>query len=306
MRAICLQHGDRKEFMSAPIRQYQVQTTGASLRVRESGNTQATSTVILIHGGPGLTGYMGALGELISDRYRVIDYDQRGAFESPSSGPFRLQDHVDDLKDLIQETCAGVKPILLGHSWGGIVGLGFCARFADEVAKLVIVGSGTLDQIGFEKHMANVGGRLSYPEFVTLQQLFRNLGDDTLSEDERRKYDLQALHLVFPVYQYDRTSIAQTPILPRNIGPAYETDADYRAKRARGELLKLLEDVRTPVAAIHGDSDVICHEAVFPILKKHLPQEPETFLIENSGHMPWVERNAKTHFVPALNRLLKI
>jgi proline iminopeptidase len=290
--------------MMTSTRETNVQTAGASLRVREYGAPNSIAPIILIHGGPGITGYLGSLVEMISDRHRVLDYDQRGGSESPSNGPFRLQDHVDDLRHLIRETCAGTKPILLGHSWGGIVGLAFCARFPDEAKKLVIVGGGYLDRITFDKQVANVGARLSLQDFATMQGLFRKLGDPSLSESERTRCDHQLIKLIFPVYQHDRTSLAQMPLPPRNLGPTYEADADYSAKRDSGELLKLLENVRTPVAAIHGDVDVISHEGIFPHLKKYLPTTPELFLIENSGHMPWLEQNAKTHFLPILNRLL--
>jgi proline iminopeptidase len=294
--------------MMTPTRETHVQTAGASLRVREYGAPNKAAPIILIHGGPGIMGYMGGLAEVISKtisgQRHVIDYDQRGGSESPSNGPFRLEDHVDDLRQLIQATCPGTKPILLGHSWGGIVGLAFCARFPEEAGKLVIVGCGYLDRITFDKQVANVGGRLSLQEFATMQALFRKLGDPSLSDSERTQCDHQLIKLIFPVYQHDRTSLAQMPLHPRNLGPTYEADADYSAKRDSGEILKLLENVRTPVAAIHGDVDVISHDGIFPHLKKYLPVAPELFLIENSGHMPWLEPNAKTHFAPVLNQLL--
>lgn len=38
--------------------------------------------VILVHGGPSLYGYMGTLGKELQDDFVVVDYAQRGTFES--------------------------------------------------------------------------------------------------------------------------------------------------------------------------------------------------------------------------------
>ena len=69
-----------------------VTTPGATLAVRHYPGTG--EPIVLLHGGPGMGDYFGALPELLSPPYRVVSYDQRGCGASSCDGSFDVHDQV--------------------------------------------------------------------------------------------------------------------------------------------------------------------------------------------------------------------
>jgi pimeloyl-ACP methyl ester carboxylesterase len=70
---------------------------------------------------------------------------------------------------------------------------------------------------------------------------------------------------------------------------------EARKLRSNGQLLKLGERIRCPVVAIHGDYDPHVYEGVKEPLS-HLLKDFRFILLEQCGHYPWFERNARDKF----------
>jgi pimeloyl-ACP methyl ester carboxylesterase len=96
-----------------------VTTPGATLAVRHYPGTG--EPIVLLHGGPGMGDYFGALPELLSPPYRVVSYDQRGCGASSCDGSFDVHDQVADL-DAIRKYFGANRIHIFGHSWGGLLG----------------------------------------------------------------------------------------------------------------------------------------------------------------------------------------
>jgi pimeloyl-ACP methyl ester carboxylesterase len=60
------------------------------------------------------------IGERLSDRYRVVAYDQRGHGDNAVKSPMTLAQSVADLADVVASLGEAVHA-LVGHSWGGAV-----------------------------------------------------------------------------------------------------------------------------------------------------------------------------------------
>src|SRR5579859_4436954 len=96
-------------------------------------------TLVTLHGGPGfdhspLKELVGALADVA----QIIYFDYRGHGRSDRSTPDRwtLDTWVDDLMGLL--TALEIeRPILLGGSYGGTLGLAFAARYPAVPAKLI-------------------------------------------------------------------------------------------------------------------------------------------------------------------------
>ena len=74
--------------------------------------------------------------------------------------------------------------------------------------------------------------------------------------------------------------------------------------RRRGNLLELGKQIRCPVVAIHGAYDPHPFEGVpkpLPIVLKGF----RFILLENCGHKPWIERQAKDRFYEILKEELR-
>lgn len=97
--------------------------------------------VIVVHGGPGQGyEYMKSLKDLSKD-YRVIFYDQRGAGLSPrvDKKDLTLEQNLDDLDSIVEHFSNGKKVKLIGHSWGGLLVVGYLSKHPEKVSQAVVI-----------------------------------------------------------------------------------------------------------------------------------------------------------------------
>lgn len=105
--------------------------------------------LIILHGGPGSseTALFRAFNAELEDAYIVVYWDQRGAGRSfhrsippASMTTERFVADLDELVDAILARFRKKKVVLLGHSWGSILGTLYAARFPAKVAAYVGAG----------------------------------------------------------------------------------------------------------------------------------------------------------------------
>lgn len=125
-----------------------VVTADAKLYVLIRGANAAAPVVLWLHGGPGgaerplFRYFNGAL-----EKHFVVAYwDQRGAGRSfdPDADEKRLTiaQHVADLDAIVDHllrSLSAERVALVGHSWGGALGLLYAHRYPDKVSALVAV-----------------------------------------------------------------------------------------------------------------------------------------------------------------------
>ena len=109
------------------------------MRFKEYGT--AGRRVIVIHGGPAVTGHAAPIAKGLSDSFRVLEPWQRGS----SDKPLTVATHIADLRELIETQCNGEKPALVGESWGAMLTLGFATGHPDLVGPIVLIGCGAFD-----------------------------------------------------------------------------------------------------------------------------------------------------------------
>jgi pimeloyl-ACP methyl ester carboxylesterase len=93
----------------------------------------------LIHGSLDRSAGLLKLSRRLADRYRVTRYDRRGYGRSfPCVGPFGIDQHVADLREVLTTTAERVRPrVLVGHSYGGNVALALAQRSPELVDGVV-------------------------------------------------------------------------------------------------------------------------------------------------------------------------
>jgi len=271
---------------------------GARIFVTESGKAGARP-VILLHGGPGMPGYMHPLGELIDDRAFIVDYRQRGTVKSPSRGPFRIKDHCDDLNSIVKTYSTAMRPVVIGSSWGAILALCYAARFPGKVHRFILIGTGPLDEGTYQTFIANIAARLSKPALARKKILGAKMENKRLTRARRVRLDAEYLKIILPVYNHNRSAFDGFEFEPRNHGPVGETDGDYAKRRKSGRLMADLRAVRDEVVAIHGDYDPIPFRSVLPRLAKGIGRF-KGHVVRNSGHTPWLEKNSRAGFLRVL------
>lgn len=97
--------------------------------------------VVVLHGGPGFRhNYLRPEWDQLASRGRVIYYDQRGCGRSTREGPFRWQQHVDDLHQLLRLISPERPVVLAGLSWGAMLAVHFAHAHPTLVRTLVLPG----------------------------------------------------------------------------------------------------------------------------------------------------------------------
>lgn len=123
---------------------------GIQLHMRIVDGPTGAPTIVVLHGGPG--GDFRSLQALdaLSDKYRVVFYDQRGAglSERVSADLLTLEGHLDELQAVVNLASPDQAPILIGHSWGAMLATAFIGQHPDTVRSAILIEPGYLDASG--------------------------------------------------------------------------------------------------------------------------------------------------------------
>jgi len=124
-----------------------VHTPGADLAYEIYGAPSAATPVIIANGGPGFSHvYLlqnDVFTTLLAHDRQVIFYDQRGDGKSNLLKPDAPQDmnaQVADL-DAIRAQLGFQRFDLIGHSWGGLLAMGYASAHPEHIEKLVLIDS---------------------------------------------------------------------------------------------------------------------------------------------------------------------
>lgn len=233
----------------------------------------------LIHGGPGAAGELAPLAQrLAANGLSVLE-------------PLQTADSVDGqieelAKILAQFACTPAT--LLGYSWGAWLALLTAARYPEQVKKLILVSSGSLEEQYAQNTLEKRLQRLAPSARQEAQRLLKILeGALEAGEDNalaRLGEILSSADAYDPVPGSFEPAEVQMHIYQRVWAQAAEL-------RRSGELLRSATVVQCPVIAIHGDFDPHPWQGVKEPLEKVLSSF-EFVLLENCGHKPWIEQQA--------------
>ena len=296
---------------------------GARQVVNVRGADRDNPILIFVHGGPGAVEmpFAWAFQRPWEDVFTVVQYDQRGAGRSyplndpgalaPTMTPQRYRDDAIELIELLKKRYGKRKVVLMGHSWGSIVGLSVAMKRPDLLHAYVGVGQG-IDfregekagmawtrakavAAGDKEAVAAIDALAPYPE-----------GAFTIAKaDGWRKYAIPYGSLIYN--KPDLKYYFQTP----RLSPEY-TAADVQAwgKGSAFSVATLwprLADVSftpvrrmdVPIVFLLGRHDYTVPSPVAAQWFERVKAPSKTLVwLENSAHMPMVEEPG--HFFAAL------
>jgi esterase len=136
-----------------------VTVNGLRLRYLDWGGSELPP-VVCVHGYTSSAEAFNAPARHLQDRFHIIAPDVRGHGESAWSPTVAYQyaDQIGDLAALVGELQLA-RFALIGTSMGGIIAMGFAARYPDRLRALVINDIGPEPETGSQRITEMVGGR---------------------------------------------------------------------------------------------------------------------------------------------------
>lgn len=102
--------------------------------------------VVMVHGNPSWSFYYRNLVQALSKNYQCIVPDHIGCGLSDKPGDedyeYTLKNRIDDLEALLESLNITDNITLVVHDWGGMIGMGYAARYPERIKRLVILNTG--------------------------------------------------------------------------------------------------------------------------------------------------------------------
>jgi proline iminopeptidase len=111
-------------------------------------------TIIFLHGGPGYNAFsfeFSTAQKLADNEFYVIVYDQRGCGRTKpdTNSLYTFNEAFEDLNSIYKKYNVKTATII-GHSFGGTVGILFSKKYPEKVKNLILVGSPLSYQMTFK------------------------------------------------------------------------------------------------------------------------------------------------------------
>jgi proline iminopeptidase len=242
--------------------------------------------LLIINGGPGMNsnGFK-ALAEILGKSNRAILYDQRGTGKSliPNidSNTITLDSMINDI-EIIRNHLKIESWIVLGHSFGGMLGSYYASKFPERTKGLILSSSGGINMDLFSR--INITSRLSQIEQDSLNYWNAKIanGDTTYAARFQRGMFLA------PAYLFYKSHV---PVVAERLtqGNLKINRLVYQnMRRINFDCSAGLKDVKVPVLIIQGEQDLIDKKTAMTAMK--VLSNSTLVILKNCGHYGWLDQ----------------
>ena len=243
--------------------------------------------VLLLHGGPGVgaENFVGLVEELDGLIDGVLP-QQRGLEPSTLEGPRDVETHVADAIAVLDHL-GWEKAWLIGHAWGGHLGMHIAVAHPERVAGLIALDTlGAISDGGSDELVTNLVARLTADERATLDGLLASqaAGDD---DPLLREKIYMALWRSYS-YIHGNVLPLSTLRLELPLEGKPDTMASIRAHFEAGTLERGLPGLDLRALFIHGEGDPLPTRTSTDTAA--LIKGAKVEIIPEAGHFPWIER----------------
>jgi proline iminopeptidase len=264
---------------------------GVDLFYRVVGPTSG-DYVLVLSGGPGEDIHsMQGIADELGKKYRCIMWEQRGTGRSKlpryDSSTINLNAYIEDIEALRTQLQAE-KFIVVGNSWGMILGLAYAGTHPDAVRAVVTIGSGPITAEYLGVFSDNQIARLGACE-LEVRDFWKDPAREAADSDRASFERLRAATIA---YFYDRKKALQMQMEldPKDynfrVPPAFlkaEGKYDFRPK---------LRSIAAPVLLLQGRQDLAGEANILEA--RSLIKNSTVAFIDKCGHMPWLEKPEQT------------
>lgn len=287
-----------------------VSINGIEQYLLHSGVNYDNPVMLFLHGGPGSVEslFAHAFQEKWEDIFTVVHYDQRGAGKTLTKNPDKyptIDLMIQDLFEIIQylkKKYNKQKIILLGHSWGSVLGSTFIRKYPEEIEYYIGVGQVINmienERVGYEKVKELI---VKANDKKTLKKL------EALGEYPGEKYDSDTLKRCMKLRQIQGkyglgvkmwsmlVAVFKSPIFKLS-----DVSAMIKALKANKETTNYLgtfnlmaesAEYKVPIYYILGEND---WQVPYVIAKEYFNNinapRKNIYLIPNAGHFTMLDQ----------------
>jgi esterase len=141
-------------------------------------NASAPRTIILLHGNSANAWWWEAVVREMSREFRILALDQRGHGDSEWVRPaaYTPAHYADDLAKFIAHVMrSGEKPLVAGHSMGGLSVLAFAAAHHQAARGAIAIDSAIISSKGRDRYLRHLKALpvVTYPDLETAKKRYR-------------------------------------------------------------------------------------------------------------------------------------
>jgi proline iminopeptidase len=248
--------------------------------------------VLVLSGGPGEDIHsMQGIADELGKKYRCIMWEQRGTGRSKlpkyDASTINLNAYMEDIEALRKQLHAE-KFIVVGNSWGMILGLAYAGMHPDAVRAVVTIGSGpiTFEYLGVFSD--NQFARLGACE-LEVRDFWKDPARETADSDRAA---FERLRVAAVAYFYDRKKALQmaSELKPEDYN--FRVPPAFLQAEGKYDVRPKLKTIIAPVLLLQGRQD-LAGEANVTEARSLIRNSTLTF-IDKCGHMPWLEQPEQT------------
>jgi pimeloyl-ACP methyl ester carboxylesterase len=243
--------------------------------------------VAVLHGGPGVPGYMAPVARELAKIVGVLE---------PLQSANSLDGQIEELRTQLVDH--GSPPMtVIGSSWGAVLALFLAAKHTELVRKAILIGSAVFDAENSDRVKTQRLERLTQVNRARHDTILRELAQ--VSGDERERLFAEWANIFLDADVYDPLT-RDLEVLQVQPDVNEKVWSDFKALRDRSNFLAdEFSKINVHVIVIHGEYDPHPIEGIRPFLESCL-RDVRFEILPECGHYPWIERRARERFFDIL------
>ncbi len=298
---------------------YFEQLNGTKLHLLVRGENLKNPYLLILHGGPGFSAHMFyPWGKSLEKKLNVVYLDQRGCGESERLTPetqktFTVKNLLTDI-EAVREFLKIKNWYVLGHSWGGMLGLEYAVAFSDKLLGLIDM-DGLLSQPMSQDAIFAAASEWVKKDLRTTDRAriergkrlepYLTIGPKLPGGPQRMMSAMQFAMSLPELYYADlanrdayqkkieaeitKQKISPTVLYANEPAFALVQNDSYATRTAE----PLLSKIKTRTLVVHGKNDGIIPVAHAQKVSQGIRGAKIT-LLDNCGHFPFAEQPEKT------------
>jgi pimeloyl-ACP methyl ester carboxylesterase len=229
-----------RDALAAPRSEHRVDVAGASIHYLRWGDRHKPG-LVLVHGGAAHAQWWSFLAPLLTRQYDVVALDLSGHGDSDRRDEYPRRIWADEVRGVIAHAAFPGRPVVIGHSMGGLVSIVAASIYGDELAGAIIVDA-PVRRPDPESEEGTVGKSFRNPKvYPTLEQAVAHF----------RLVPPQ------PSTAYVLDYIARTSLRQVDGGWSWKFDPRVFIKFSREKMSDHLASVRCRVALLRGEQSIV-------------------------------------------------